>query len=1110
MAVEMFLVLLTVFSVALVFVPMWNLDPLPARVESIFAWIDVYAMSCFLVDLIFRWYYREDQEESLFEFLKRNWYDIPSLWCDPPGIAESGTGLDLLVVTRLLRIMRLLRIFRMLRLYRRLTGSLGNTAAFVGIILKYTQWLVPVIVLLLVIIMSIFLKITEQAGQPDTFSSYWDCIWFSVVTVTTVGYGDRSPVNWFGRVLSCIMMICGIGMIGNVTARVSEGIQASGHRTAKRQERQGAESLWDSHALRSVLRELSVSFNPLLTVKDGQRTLMDMRSRQILQRFGSARYPDPFLDRERHHAPGAGGVARRESDAWGDDDDDRSSCVPTGAADGLSALSERGSQSEESDIDSICPRVRSASSGVHHQIVLRDAFQRIARDVWSGSGLAGDDTEWSVPAPALGFGMQQDAGVQDMLTRLEPDERPPFDRVFQRLTHPRERHREVTLPELVLELETQRGILNTARRARRGSRAEHRLDSELGDPYERSEAQKLIDRLRTFQQDRTEGVDGEITVQAPKKPGGLGATLGVTLEGCVVVKVMADGAARKKNVRELCVVKEINGERVTQAEDIKAVMSKTQPGAAVSVQVSDRPVPLCRDSLFFLFLQHKIDEDWKPIEDWTGLYQRLCALIFRAPERNGLVVEKMFAIGAFESMKGEEEAADPGEQESTYDWQDPVEDLFAEAEHIMYQHGIGNLESPQEILRAVQNQIFRFDRVECLRWLLHHMQWKQPTCGDDDIVFVPRPPLRTDVKDQMPELDDRVHVPGTALCADCERPLVWVPPIGEVTLRLRGPAPTCPAGLSAARAAAVGATDLAVLLVEAADVPADMLLEVLTATPGSCIPGSCDCFALLRIQQSAAYPHFSIRTAVKEVLAAAERAPEGDGILDATSGNKTLQAGTSYRLGELVQVRDNAAGEWRGARVQTISDGEVHAVTLEEEPDGPRQWEHVLPMQPSQVECQGTLCEERRDRRRRISEWPGMMATLGSLGLGTVDLTQDYRGHLKCEECGVALCASCAAVNGADAEHDHDRSLRSKSSAGSMSRHGQFGSGNRPKLPSQLRRQSDLSMGRFSSRGSSGGGSAGRKDSELFGTPQLRAARYVVRDLPPMGSSARSDEGPAL
>ncbi len=51
--------------------------------------------------------------------------------------------------------------------------------------------------------------------------SFPDALWWSIVTCTTVGYGDISPATSIGRVVAVILMIFGIGLIGMLTGAIT-------------------------------------------------------------------------------------------------------------------------------------------------------------------------------------------------------------------------------------------------------------------------------------------------------------------------------------------------------------------------------------------------------------------------------------------------------------------------------------------------------------------------------------------------------------------------------------------------------------------------------------------------------------------------------------------------------------------------------------------------------------------------------------------------------------------------------------------------------------------------------------------------------------------------
>jgi voltage-gated potassium channel len=61
----------------------------------------------------------------------------------------------------------------------------------------------------------------EENAKASNIHDYPDALWWAIVTVTTVGYGDRFPVTEGGRVVAAVLMLVGIGLIGVLTATVA-------------------------------------------------------------------------------------------------------------------------------------------------------------------------------------------------------------------------------------------------------------------------------------------------------------------------------------------------------------------------------------------------------------------------------------------------------------------------------------------------------------------------------------------------------------------------------------------------------------------------------------------------------------------------------------------------------------------------------------------------------------------------------------------------------------------------------------------------------------------------------------------------------------------------
>ena len=60
--------------------------------------------------------------------------------------------------------------------------------------------------------------------DPDEYADIWTGMWWSLQTVTTVGYGDFYPVTWWGRVVAVLLVCGGIAVVGVVTATVSSWV----------------------------------------------------------------------------------------------------------------------------------------------------------------------------------------------------------------------------------------------------------------------------------------------------------------------------------------------------------------------------------------------------------------------------------------------------------------------------------------------------------------------------------------------------------------------------------------------------------------------------------------------------------------------------------------------------------------------------------------------------------------------------------------------------------------------------------------------------------------------------------------------------------------------
>lgn len=195
--------ILALFSVAIVILDyssVVNLETMPWEAVDHIIW------AIFTVDYIVRFSISNNKKE----FFKKNIFDL----------------IAILPFNEVLSIFRASRIFRVARLARltRLTKGLRLFRAFgfLGILKKrldkflHTNGFIYVLYMAgaLILASSIAMSYLEN-------KTFGDALWWSIVTTTTVGYGDISPTTPAGRVIAVILMLFGIGLIGMLTGTIT-------------------------------------------------------------------------------------------------------------------------------------------------------------------------------------------------------------------------------------------------------------------------------------------------------------------------------------------------------------------------------------------------------------------------------------------------------------------------------------------------------------------------------------------------------------------------------------------------------------------------------------------------------------------------------------------------------------------------------------------------------------------------------------------------------------------------------------------------------------------------------------------------------------------------
>ena len=194
------IILLSLISVILVllgFAEMIDLDNPPYNIIDLLLW------GVFVVDYGWRFFLSKEK----WRFIIGNIFDLLSIL---PLNA-------IFTVFRLGRIFRLARLTKLLKLTRllRIVGLTGKLEKKVSKLLR-TNGLLYILYFnfFIVLLGSSILSVVEE-------KSFSDSLWWSLVTVTTVGYGDIVPTSIFGKWLAVLLMLVGIGTIGMLTSALT-------------------------------------------------------------------------------------------------------------------------------------------------------------------------------------------------------------------------------------------------------------------------------------------------------------------------------------------------------------------------------------------------------------------------------------------------------------------------------------------------------------------------------------------------------------------------------------------------------------------------------------------------------------------------------------------------------------------------------------------------------------------------------------------------------------------------------------------------------------------------------------------------------------------------
>ena len=189
-----------------------------AKYDMLFDIIEAVTIFLFCIEYGLRiWtaeylYPAESKPRAVLHFL-RSFDGVIDLLTILPFFFLSG-----FVVFRMLRVVRIFHLFRINTQY-------DSFNVITSVLYEKRNQLASSIFILVILMLasSLFLYNVEHKAQPEVFKNAFSGIWWSVSTLSTVGYGDLYPITPLGRFMAIIITFLGIGVVAIPTGIISAG-----------------------------------------------------------------------------------------------------------------------------------------------------------------------------------------------------------------------------------------------------------------------------------------------------------------------------------------------------------------------------------------------------------------------------------------------------------------------------------------------------------------------------------------------------------------------------------------------------------------------------------------------------------------------------------------------------------------------------------------------------------------------------------------------------------------------------------------------------------------------------------------------------------------------
>ena len=257
-AYNIFILILTIVSLIIMVV---MLLPLDDATLGLLQFYDNLICVIFLVDFFLT--LRSASKKSNYFIKERGWLDLLG---SLPSIGHIFKYSGLLRLARLSRLFRIVRQFSREERRKLVRDVMENRG-------QYAAMITASLAIIVMTTASVLVLQFESHSPQANIKNGWDALWYSIVTITTVGYGDFYPITMGGRITAIFVMLMGVGIIGALASILASVLVGS----SSEDERNEAPDILPGSIIEQELTSIKSELAAIRQLLDKNTTDIDMK-----------------------------------------------------------------------------------------------------------------------------------------------------------------------------------------------------------------------------------------------------------------------------------------------------------------------------------------------------------------------------------------------------------------------------------------------------------------------------------------------------------------------------------------------------------------------------------------------------------------------------------------------------------------------------------------------------------------------------------------------------------------------------------------------------------------------------------------------------------------